>query len=51
MDNWALENAVLKRLTLPEEIANVPVCVFLASHFASAITGQNINVDCGILPQ
>ncbi len=26
-------------------------CLFLASRAASAITGQSINVDCGVLPQ
>lgn len=45
MDIWASKNTSLKRLTLAEEIANV--CLFLASPLSSAITGQNINVDCG----
>jgi len=26
-------------------------CVFLSSESASGITGQNINVDCGVFPQ
>jgi len=26
-------------------------CLYLASDNASAITGQCINVDCGVLPQ
>jgi 3-oxoacyl-[acyl-carrier protein] reductase/meso-butanediol dehydrogenase/(S,S)-butanediol dehydrogenase/diacetyl reductase len=39
----------LKRLPTAEEIARV--CLFLASEEASAITGQCINVDCGVLPQ
>jgi len=42
-------NAALLRLPTAEEIAQA--CVFLASPGASAITGQCINVDCGVLPQ
>ncbi|MDB9916100.1 SDR family oxidoreductase, partial [Alphaproteobacteria bacterium] len=26
-------------------------CIFLASDNASAVTGQCINVDCGVFPQ
>lgn len=46
---FALENAALRRLPTAEEVAQV--CVFLASDQASAITGQCINVDCGVLFQ
>jgi len=46
---FARQNASLKRLPLSKEVAST--CVFLASDHASAITGQNINVDCGVLPQ
>ncbi len=46
---FAEENAALKRLPTGEEVAKM--CVFLASDEASAITGQCINVDCGVLPQ
>ncbi len=46
---FAEENAALKRLPTGEEIAKM--CLFLASDKASAITGQCINVDCGVLPQ
>lgn len=42
-------NAALLRLPTGEEIARA--CLFLASSQASAITGQCINVDCGVLPQ
>jgi len=48
-DNWASKNAALKRLPRTQEIANT--CLYLASPLSSAITGQNINVDCGALPQ
>lgn len=46
---WASTNAALGRLPLAGEVA--AACLFLASPAASAITGQNINVDCGVLPQ
>jgi NAD(P)-dependent dehydrogenase (short-subunit alcohol dehydrogenase family) len=46
---FALENAALKRLPTGLEVA--AVCLFLASDAASAITAQNINVDCGVYPQ
>lgn len=46
---FAAEQSALKRLPTGEEVA--ALCVFLASDAASAITGQNINVDCGVFPQ
>ncbi len=49
MGKFAQENAALRRLPEGKEIANA--CLFLASDAASAITGQCINVDCGVLPQ
>lgn len=49
LKQFALENTALGRLPEPAEVAEL--CVFLASDAASAITGQNINVDCGALPQ
>ena len=49
INQFARQNASLKRLPLSKEVAST--CVFLASDNASAITGQNINVDCGVLPQ
>ncbi len=47
--NFAKQNASLGRLPLANEIAST--CLFLASSESSAITGQNINVDCGVFPQ
>lgn len=47
--DFASANAALRRLPLAEEVAST--CVFLASAASSAITGQCINVDCGVLPQ
>ena len=49
LEKFASENAALLRLPTGDEIANA--CLFLASDEASAITGQCINVDCGVLPQ
>ena len=42
-------NSALGRLPTGEEIGQA--CLYLASPAASAITGQCINVDCGVLPQ
>jgi NAD(P)-dependent dehydrogenase (short-subunit alcohol dehydrogenase family) len=49
ISNFATGNAALKRLPTGLEVGNM--CVFLDSQAASAITGQCINVDCGVLPQ
>ncbi len=46
---FAADNAALKRLPSGDEVAGM--CIFLASSAASAITGQCINVDCGVFPQ
>jgi NAD(P)-dependent dehydrogenase (short-subunit alcohol dehydrogenase family) len=46
---FAADNAALKRLPTAAEVASM--CLFLASNASSAITGQNINVDCGVFPQ
>ena len=47
--DFARDNAALQQLPRAVEVAEL--CVFLASSKASAITGQCINVDCGVLPQ
>jgi NAD(P)-dependent dehydrogenase (short-subunit alcohol dehydrogenase family) len=39
----------LNRLPTGSEVG--AACLFLASDAASAITGQSVNVDCGVLPQ
>ena len=49
LKRFASDNAALKRLPTGYEVAQV--CLFLASNVASAITGQCINVDCGVFPQ
>jgi NAD(P)-dependent dehydrogenase (short-subunit alcohol dehydrogenase family) len=43
------DNSALKRLPTGSEVA--AMCLFLGSDSASAVTGQNINVDCGVFPQ
>ena len=49
IDNFSKSNAALLRMPTALEVGQM--CVFLASDNASAITGQCINVDCGVLPQ
>lgn len=49
LEEFAKANAALQRLPKGSEIADL--CLYLASPAASAITGQCINVDCGVLPQ
>jgi 3-oxoacyl-[acyl-carrier protein] reductase/meso-butanediol dehydrogenase/(S,S)-butanediol dehydrogenase/diacetyl reductase len=49
LDRFAGESTALGRLPEAAEVAKV--CRFLASDAASAVTGQNIHVDCGTLPQ
>lgn len=45
---FAASQAALGVLPTAEQVASA--CVFLASEAAGAITGQCINVDCGVLP-
>lgn len=47
--DFASANAALRRLPKGSEVA--ALCLYLASPAASAVTGQCINVDCGVLPQ
>lgn len=49
LDDFAVTQSALGRLPTAAEVGDV--CVFLASDKASAITGQCINVDCGVFPQ
>jgi len=49
VDNFRKTQAALPELPTGEEIGKS--CLFLASDDASAITGQCINVDCGVFPQ
>ena len=49
LNKFASESSALEHLPTTEEVAQV--CLFLASLGASAITGQCINVDCGVFPQ
>ena len=49
LKQFADSDAALQRLPTGREVADL--CFYLASPSASAITGQCINVDCGVLPQ
>jgi len=49
ISKFANDNAALKRLPTALEVG--AMCVFLSSDNSSAITGQCINIDCGVLPQ
>jgi NAD(P)-dependent dehydrogenase (short-subunit alcohol dehydrogenase family) len=49
IDLFKKNNASLNRLPSGKEVGDM--CVMLASDSASAITGQCINVDCGVFPQ
>lgn len=47
IERFGRDNAALKRLPTGKEVGEM--CVMLA--LASAVTGQCINVDCGVFPQ
>lgn len=49
LNDFKNSNSALNRLPTGNEVGDM--CVFLASKKSSAITGQCINVDCGVLPQ
>tara|TARA_B100001750_G_scaffold218588_1_gene204850 strand:- start:721 stop:1470 length:750 start_codon:yes stop_codon:yes gene_type:complete len=49
LKKFAQTETALKRL--PEDSDVADLCIFLASDSAKAITGQCINIDCGVLPQ
>ena len=49
LSKFSANNAALKRLPTGEEVG--AMCVMLASKTSSAVTGQCINIDCGVFPQ
>lgn len=49
IENFKNTQAALPELPSGYQIGNF--CLFLASDAASAVTGQCINVDCGVFPQ
>ncbi|MEM1156913.1 MAG: SDR family oxidoreductase [Verrucomicrobiota bacterium] len=49
IEDFALSSSALQRMPSAHEVASA--CFYLSSNAASAITGQCINVDCGVLPQ
>ena len=48
LENFTQSQSALGRLPTANEVAQL--CLFLASEKASGITGQSINIDCGVLP-
>jgi 3-oxoacyl-[acyl-carrier protein] reductase/meso-butanediol dehydrogenase/(S,S)-butanediol dehydrogenase/diacetyl reductase len=48
LNNFSVTQTALGRLPSVKEVAQL--CLFLTSKNASGITGQSINVDCGVLP-
>ena len=49
LNEFAVAQTALGVLPTDEQVASS--CLFLASEAAGAITGQCINIDCGVLPQ
>ena len=49
MAHFTRANSALGRLPTGPDVG--AMCVFLASDDASAVTGQCLNVDCGVFPQ
>lgn len=49
LDEFAKTQTALGVLPTEQQVADT--CIFLASKEAGAITGQCINVDCGVMPQ
>jgi len=49
LEEFTSANAALGRLPTAADVAEF--CLFLSSGKAAAITGQCINVDCGVFPQ
>jgi meso-butanediol dehydrogenase/(S,S)-butanediol dehydrogenase/diacetyl reductase len=48
LNDFAKSQSALGRLPTIDEVAEL--CLFLSSEKASGITGQSINIDCGVLP-
>ena len=46
---FAKDNSALGHMPSGDDIADL--CLFLSSERAKSITGQNINLDCGVFPQ
>lgn len=49
ISNFSQSNSALGRMPTAMEVA--AACIYLASDAASGVTGQNINIDCGVFPQ
>lgn len=49
LQQFTASQSALNRLPSAEDVANF--CIFLSSKYANSITGQCINIDCGVFPQ
>lgn len=49
LQQFAASQSALNSLPSADDVANF--CIFLSSNYARSITGQCINVDCGVFPQ
>lgn len=49
LQQFAASQSALNRLPSAEDVANF--CIFLSSSYSNSITGQCINIDCGVFPQ
>ena len=49
LKNFAEVNSALTRLPTGRDVAQL--CFFLAEADSNSITGQCINIDCGVFPQ
>jgi len=49
LQQFAASQSALNKLPSAQDVANF--CIFLSSDDAGSITGQCINVDCGVFPQ
>lgn len=48
-NNFIFQNSALNKLPSGEDVANL--CYFLCTENSDSITGQCINLDCGVFPQ
>ena len=49
INKFIKQETALKKLPTAEDISDL--VFFLTSKESSSITGQSINIDCGVLPQ
>ena len=49
LKRFAKDNSALNKIPSGKDVAQL--CLFLASNESSSITGQCVNIDCGVMPQ